>query len=93
MTGRGPTADLRLGGLYEVAALLGISKAAVAARRATIDPPFPKPIAGLRCGPIWDLEHIEQYERDRRRFIVDPGGRVTVTIPVVEQPVTGRETC
>jgi hypothetical protein len=72
MTSRGLTAGLRLGGLYEVAALLGISKAAVAARRATIDPPFPKPIASPRCGPIWNLKHVEEYERDRRRrFIVE----------------------
>jgi hypothetical protein len=71
MSDRG-LADLRLGGLYEVAALLGISKAAVAARRATVDPPFPEPFARLRCGPIWDLEQVEGYERERRRrFIVE----------------------
>ncbi len=71
MTGQ-RTKDLRLGGLHEVAALLGVSKAAVAARRATVDPPFPEPIASLRCGPIWNLEHVEEYERDRRRrFIVE----------------------
>jgi len=66
------TSGLRLGGLHEVSALLGVSKAAVSSRRATLDPPFPKPIATLRCGPIWDLEQVEAYERERRRrFIVD----------------------
>ena len=70
MSGRRTTG--RIGGLYEVAALLGVSKAAVSSRRATVDPPFPEPLATLRCGPIWDLEQIEAYERDRkRRFIVD----------------------
>lgn len=71
MSGR-RTTGLRIGGLYEVAALLGVSKAAVSSRRATVDPPFPEPLATLRCGPIWDLEQVEAYERDRkRRFIVD----------------------
>ena len=71
MSGRRST-GLRLGGLHEVAALLGISKAAVSSRRATVDPRFPEPLATLRCGPVWDLEEVETYERNRnRRFIVD----------------------
>jgi hypothetical protein len=70
MSGR-RTKDLHLGGLHEVATFLGVSKAAVSARRATVEPPFPEPIAKLRCGPIWDLDEVETYERQRRRrFIV-----------------------
>lgn len=71
--------SLDLVGLSEVAGLLGITPAAVTARRrssghrpgyrrAWEQPlPFPEPVAELRCGPIWKLEQILQYQQVRQR--------------------------
>ena len=55
----------RLAGVHEVAELLGIGKSALADRRR--HPSFPRPIAELRCGPVWDLDQIECYLQARRR--------------------------
>lgn len=52
--------ELRLGGVHEVAELLGISKPALADRRRGRD--FPKPLAELRAGPVWDLDEVEAYQ-------------------------------
>lgn len=56
---------LRLAGVHEVAELLAIGKAALADRRR--HPSFPRPLAELRCGPVWDLDEIERYRQARRR--------------------------
>lgn len=55
----------RLGGVYEVSRLLGITKSSLADRRRHES--FPKPIAELRCGPIWDLDDIDAYKEARAR--------------------------
>jgi hypothetical protein len=54
---------LRLGGVSEVAAYLRISKSSLADRRRSYQ--FPKPLAELDCGPIWDMEDVEAYEYHR----------------------------
>lgn len=59
------TSALRLAGVHEVAELLGIGKSALADRRR--HPTFPKPLAELACGPVWDLQEIEAYREARRR--------------------------
>lgn len=58
---------IRLGGVYEVAALLGVSRPALADRRRAADPAFPAPLAELRCGPIWNLDDVDRYAAERRR--------------------------
>lgn len=61
-----PTAaPSRLAGVFEVADLLGVSRAALADQRKHAD--FPEPIATLRCGPIWDMTQIEDYASRRRQ--------------------------
>ena len=52
-----------LGGVAEVADQLYITKSALADRRRSHD--FPKPLAELACGPIWDMADIEAYEARR----------------------------
>jgi hypothetical protein len=58
---RRPPPDL--GGVYEVAQHLGMSRSALADRRQRHD--FPQPLAQLMCGPIWDLDEIAAYEHER----------------------------
>ena len=53
----------RLGGVAEVADLLYISKSALADRRRNHD--FPDPVAELACGPIWNLDDIDNYQTNR----------------------------
>jgi hypothetical protein len=52
--------NLTLGGLKQVADQLGISRSSVTARRKHSD--FPKPLAELACGPIWDLDEIYLHQ-------------------------------
>jgi hypothetical protein len=54
---------LRLGGVAEVAAYLRISKSSLADRRRSYR--FPKPLAELDCGPVWDMQEIEAYDLHR----------------------------
>ena len=62
---------IRLAGVHEAALILGISKSALADRRRHGDPrrsyqqqpDFPKPLAELRCGPIWDADELYRYRR------------------------------
>jgi hypothetical protein len=53
--------SLDLVGVAEAAELLGIGKAAFAGRRRHRS--FPKPVADLRCGPVWLRAQIEHYEQ------------------------------
>jgi len=53
-------------GLAEIAALLGISKAAVCGRRrlsgsGRARARFPEPVAQLSCGPVWRRDQILAY--------------------------------
>ena len=61
---------LRLGGLKEVADRLGISRSSVSARRK--HPGFPKPLAELASGPVWDLAEIDHYHHLRHGDPNDP---------------------
>jgi prophage regulatory protein len=54
--------SLRLMGPSEVAEHLGISKQRVIQLRH-INSKFPKPVAELKCGPIWLAEDIEQFAK------------------------------
>lgn len=65
----------QLVGIAEAAELLGISRGALCHRRRANDPPFPDPIAELRCGPIWRRKQIEVYRdyRDRLPRYLTPG--------------------
>jgi predicted DNA-binding transcriptional regulator AlpA len=51
--------SLDLVGVAEVAAMLGVGKSALWDRRFHWR--FPKPVAELRCGPIWLRAQIERY--------------------------------
>lgn len=67
-----------LAGVAEAAALLGISKAALVARRTAsghrpgfVGPadravPFPVPLVVLACGPIWQRSQIIEYMQAKR---------------------------
>jgi hypothetical protein len=54
-------------GLAEAAELAGIGRAALSLRRQQ-HTNFPKPVAELRCGPIWFRWQIEAYLAEERRF-------------------------
>ncbi|MDX6479645.1 MAG: hypothetical protein QOG85_155 [Gaiellaceae bacterium] len=72
-----PSTKLQLLGTAEVAKILGITKQAIADRRRYSPwslyadagrPEFPKPIAELACGPIWDAREIHSYKRRYQTF-------------------------
>jgi predicted DNA-binding transcriptional regulator AlpA len=54
--------ELRVVGLTEVAALLGVSKRT--ASRYTARSDFPKPAAHLAMGPIWCEEEVAEWVRE-----------------------------
>lgn len=54
-----------LGGIAEVAELLGVSRQRVASLRSR--PGFPAPLAELAAGPIFDLESVERWAKSARR--------------------------
>lgn len=58
---------MRLGGVKEVAAELGVSHGRVSQLRGTSG--FPEPIGEIAAGPIWDLEAVAQWNSSglRRR--------------------------
>jgi hypothetical protein len=55
-----------LSGVAEAAELLGVTRQRLADIRKL--PAFPRPVAGLKAGPVWDTAEIERFERgwDRR---------------------------
>jgi serine/threonine protein kinase len=74
---------IRLGGVAEVVAELGLSRQRLSRLRER--PDFPAPIGEIRAGPVWDMEAVRRWnqsglrrppgrpERDRKRTVV--GGR------------------
>ena len=64
MAGKPPQKQpIALGGVAEVAEVLCISKSALTERRRHSS--FPEPLVELACGPIWDLDVIDAYDRGR----------------------------
>lgn len=57
--------QLRLMGVGEVCARLGVTVQRVHVLRDR--PDFPAPVATLRCGVIWRTEDIEKYAARRKR--------------------------
>jgi predicted DNA-binding transcriptional regulator AlpA len=57
--------QLRLMGVGEVCAHLGVKMQRVHVLRER--PDFPAPIATLRCGVVWRAEDIEKYAAQRKR--------------------------
>ena len=61
---------LELVGLAEAAERIGISKAALCDRRrrtyavGDLLPSFPRPVAELKCGPIWLRSQIDEYRKE-----------------------------
>jgi hypothetical protein len=58
---------LDLVGLAEAAELAGIGRAAFSLRRSR-HVNFPKPVADLRCGPVWFRWQIETYLAEERQL-------------------------
>ena len=56
--------DLRLAGMHEVAEELGISRQRVHQLAAAAD--FPRPLAVLHAGSIWDLNAINHWRNEMR---------------------------
>jgi predicted DNA-binding transcriptional regulator AlpA len=54
----------QLAGVSEAADVLGIVRQRVH-QLLTTDQDFPKPIATLRCGPIWDTSELRTYNKKR----------------------------
>lgn len=61
---------LRLGRLKGVADRLDITRSSVCARRQ--HPDFPRPLAELASGPVWDLSEIDHYHHLRHGDTNDP---------------------
>jgi hypothetical protein len=65
---------LELVGLAEAADLPEISKAVLCDRRrrkyvpGDTLPPFPAPVAELKCGPVWKRTQIEAYRAEAQRL-------------------------
>jgi predicted DNA-binding transcriptional regulator AlpA len=57
----GALVELRLAGLAEVAALLGVSKRT--ATRYTNRDDFPAPLARLAAGPIWLEDDVRKWQQ------------------------------
>jgi predicted DNA-binding transcriptional regulator AlpA len=53
--------ERRLAGFKEVTGLLGVSTRT--ATRYTSLPDFPKPVARLAMGPIWDADEVAEWGR------------------------------
>jgi serine/threonine protein kinase len=51
--------QMRLGGISEVAAELGVSRQRIGQLRS--QPEFPDPVGEISAGPIWDLDAIERW--------------------------------
>ena len=62
---------MELLGLAEIAALLGTTKHIVNFLRAR-DPDFPKPIAELRSGPVWEKNDIVDWAESEDDRTIDP---------------------
>jgi predicted DNA-binding transcriptional regulator AlpA len=56
--------QINLGGLKEVSEYLGISRQRVT--ELIYNGVFPKPIALLACGSIWNMADIEEYKKTRK---------------------------
>jgi serine/threonine protein kinase len=65
---------MRMGGVTEVAEILGVSRQRVARLRER--PDFPDPVTVLAQGPIWDLDALEAWTSSGLRR---PSGRPTAT--------------
>ena len=59
---------LDLVGIYEIAAMIGVSRQRVDKISRT-DPEFPTPVAELHAGRIWKMSEIEQWARQVGREI------------------------
>lgn len=60
--------EVELAGVAEVAAHLGISKQLLGKWRKT-SATFPRPLAELRMGPVWDLHAVKAWNRDVGHYI------------------------
>jgi hypothetical protein len=59
--------QLDLVGAAEAAELLSIGRAALWERRRSHDN-FPRPVAELRCGPVWFRWQIQDYQAEEERL-------------------------
>lgn len=50
---------MKLGGVSEVASLLGVSRQQIAKLKDRAE--FPEPVAEIASGPIWDLDELERW--------------------------------
>lgn len=84
---------MRMGGVTEVAEILGVSRQRVAKLRDR--PDFPDAIAEIAQGPIWDLDAIEAWGGSRLRHSpgrprADTASRTLGGRFVLEEPRIGR---
>ncbi len=66
---------LDLAGVAEAAKIIGVPKSSIPGRRER-DPEFPKPVALLRCGPIWRTSQIRAYARRQAKRRLKEEARV-----------------
>lgn len=64
----------RLAGVYEIADSLGVSKQRV--HQLSTDTDFPRPVAVLKAGSIWDLDDIDEWRTTMR-----PTSSATPNVP------------
>ena len=67
--------QMKLLGLAEIAEIFGVTRQVVANWKAR-KPTFPKPVAELKSGPVWQLEAIVTWQR-RKKFRLRTSRQVT----------------
>lgn len=59
--------EAELGGIHEIAAMMGVSKQRV--HQLTDKDWFAEPVARLKCGPVYDLEEVRESLRKHGREV------------------------
>jgi hypothetical protein len=77
-------------GIYEIAQLAGVSPPAVVNWRRR-DPDFPKPVAELKAGPVFRVQEIRAWLRERRetdKFMANNAVRIGLRLLEFECGIT-----
>lgn len=72
-------------GSHEIAQLFGVSRQRIS--QITTRPDFPRPVAVLAMGQVWEAEAVKQWARVTKRVLVgEPGPEITDLPPGARIP-------